>query len=113
LDGRVGNADMYDPFHPSISCRRDQRSSVLNGSLEGRLSAREPHPVGIDQSGCAAKCLSEPVGIIKAVGKDLDFLAERILTLRVVRQSAESISTAEHKPRGIFARVAERSGDDN
>jgi len=72
---------------------------------------RESNPVCIDQSRCTTEAFSQLLGMIEVVRKDLDTFAERILSLRMVRQSADSISATEQQPRRVPARVAESSGD--
>jgi len=51
--------------------------------------------------------------MIKVVREDLNGVTERIGTLRVESQSADSVPTVEQKPRRVFTRVAKRAGDDD
>jgi hypothetical protein len=51
--------------------------------------------------------------MIEVVGEDLNAFTERILALRMVRESTDTASPTEKKPRRVFARVAESASDDN
>jgi hypothetical protein len=56
---------------------------------------RESNPVCVDQSRCTTKAFSELIGTVEVVGKNLNALAEWILSVWMVRQSADSMTAIE------------------
>lgn len=50
---------------------------------------------------------------MEPIGENLHSFAKRILPLRVIRERSDFMAAAEQESRDIFARVAERSGDDD
>src|SRR5208283_1866660 len=85
----------------------------MDCGFKSGLSAREPHPIGIDQRRSAAKGVRQALGMIKVVRKNLHPLAKRILAARMVRQCADFEPTVEQQLGSIFARVAKRARDDH
>jgi hypothetical protein len=49
--------------------------------------------------------------MLEIVGKNLNFIAERMAAFRMVGQRANLVPAIEQQPRRIFARIAERSRD--
>jgi hypothetical protein len=102
---------VHDPPNAGPEGGIDQRSTVLDGTLESGIASGEPDPVRVVEGVRAAQVLDEPGGFAEVERSHVDPIPERARPAPV-SGDRPNLSTRRQQPLGdVPAGVPERPGD--